>query len=278
MVDGWLIYNRDDYDKNRWFADRLAQGGRDCGLGLSLRFADELGPGGGALPAGGAPAFAVNRSRDWRIARMLERAGCRVFNPSETARVGNDKIESHALAARLGLPQVGMAVCRNDPESVARHGLGYPAVLKNPHGHGGSDVHMVRSEAELRARASAMPCERVLVQRVCGRPGEDVRVYVLGGRVLAAVRRFSNDDFRANLSLGGSAEYYEPCDRMREMVARLAGALCMDYAGVDFILDANGGPLFNEIEDAVGARSLYRLGGHDPTALFLRHIRSELGR
>ncbi len=271
MAEGWLLYCREDYEKNRWFAGELIARGSGLGLDIRLLIAGEedilrLSP----------PAFAVNRTRDWRLAAALEKRGCRVFNPSETARIGNDKFESHALAGRLGLPQVEYAASENKPERLAAQPLGYPVVLKNPYGHGGNEVFLARDEAELLALAAALPCERVLLEKLCGRPGVDVRAYVLGGEILASVRRESAGGFRANLSLGGSASYYDLNDAERELVARVAAALPMDYAGVDFILDEAGHFLLNEIEDAVGARALYRLGGVDVIHFLLQYVCGEL--
>lgn len=273
MAEGWLLYCREDYEKNRWFAGELMERGRGLGLDIRLLIAGEEN-----MAKLKPPAFAVNRTRDWRLAAALEKQGCRVFNPSETARIGNDKLESHALAARLGLPQMKYVSCDNAPERLASQTLGYPVVLKNPYGHGGSEVFLARDECELLALAATLPCGRVLLERLCGQPGVDVRVYVLGGEILAAVRRESAGGFRANLSLGGSASYYDLNDAEREMVARVAAALRLDYAGVDFILDEAGHFLFNEIEDAVGARALYRLGGVDVIHFYLQHVCNELDK
>jgi gamma-F420-2:alpha-L-glutamate ligase len=280
MIEGWLIYNREDYEKNRPFADRFVEQAEQHGLALSLRFRDELCMGfrsGDAvvLPhlGGGAPAFAINRTRDFQLACCLEQAGCRVFNPSETVRVGNDKIASHLLAANLGLPQVDMAFCENTPQSIAQHGLAYPVVLKSPYGHGGSEVFLCRDEQELLNQACQIRSGKALVQRLCGKPGVDVRVYVLGNRVLRAVKRYSTNDFRANLSLGGSVEYYELNQAEKAMVERVLGSLTLDFAGIDFIMDAEGGLLFNEIEDVVGSRSPYQLDSVDVVSLYLDHIR-----
>lgn len=279
MIKGWLIYNREDYEKNRPFADQFLEQAECYGLALSLKFQDELCAGlhdGGAVVqpqgSGTVPAFAINRSRDYLLSCCLEQAGCRVFNPSETVRIGNDKIASHLLAAKLGLPQVDMAFCANLPESIARHGLTYPVVLKSPDGHGGSEVSLAQNELELLDFARSLKSDKVLVQRLCGRPGVDVRVYVLGNKVLRAVKRYSGNDFRANLSLGGSVDYYELSSDEMMLVERVLGALTLDFAGIDFIMDECGGLLFNELEDAVGSRSLYKLGGVDVVALYLNHI------
>lgn len=272
MLSGWLVYNREDYAKNSEFAGLIMERGGGFGLDIRLKFAGELQAGEGGMASEALPAFVINRTRDWLLGRGFEQCGRSVFNSPEVSRIGNDKIESHALAARLGLPQVAIHACRNRPEDVARHGLGYPVVLKNPHGHGGSEVFLARDEGELLAFASKLTCDCVLVQRLCGRPGADVRVYVMGGRILTAVRRHSSEDFRANLSLGGCVAPYELNERERGMAERIIDALWLDYAGIDFIFDADGGFLFNEIEDVVGSRSLYQLGLCDAAGLFAEYI------
>jgi gamma-F420-2:alpha-L-glutamate ligase len=284
MIEGWLLYTREDYAINRFFANNLIAGGAEHGLGIELRFTDEIHAGiQSGLPcvtaAAGAvsPAFVLNRARCWLLARCLELQGIRVFNTSEAARICNDKMESHLLAAKLGLPQVDMRFCPNTPEGLANHGLCYPVVIKNPYGHGGSEVALANGEEELLAAAARMSCDKVIVQRLSGRPGEDVRVYALGGEILTAVKRRAVSGFRANLSLGGAVEPYTLDDAGRRMAERLLQALWLDYAGIDFILDEKGGLLFNELEDAVGSRSLYRLGSHDAAGLYLDYISKTMG-
>lgn len=273
MREGLLLYNRADYEPNKAFADMLLGYAGRHGLALKLQFKEEAGE---HDTNAGAPSFVINRTRDFGIARAFERAGSRVFNSSEVSRICNDKIETHALAARLGLPQVDMEVCDNLPDSLHGQRLGYPVVVKNPSGHGGHEVFLAHNEEELLQYAGELPCSRVLLERLCGRPGVDVRIYILGGEILAAVRRSSASDFRANLSLGGKVEYHRLTQQEADMVGRVLAVLRLDYAGIDLIYGADGSPLFNEIEDAVGSRSLYQLGGFDTADLLLGHIKKEL--
>lgn len=278
MTSGWLIYNREDYEKNRSFADRFLTDCGKYGLGIELKFKEDIcilltGNVISASPNNGAkPSFVINRTRDWLLGKCFEQAGLKVFNTAEASRVCNNKMESHLLASRVGMPQVDMAFCANTPDGVICHGLGYPVVVKSPYGHGGGEVYLAHAEKEVLAYSSRMNCDRALIQRLCPRPGIDIRVYVLGGRVLAAVKRSSATDFRANLSLGGSIEPYLLNEQERGMVERILDALPLDYAGIDFILDKDGGLLFNEMEDVVGSRALYMLGGPDIAGLYMEHI------
>jgi RimK family alpha-L-glutamate ligase len=292
MLEGWLLYFREDYEKNRFFADKLIASGSEKGLYIKLIFAEEIylgimnphpltpspkGSGEGERIVIGAPPRTQNAEGHFPHFVINRTRGCRVFNSAEAARVCNDKMQSHLLAARLGLPQVDMAFCRNAPEELTHHGLGYPVVLKSPYGHSGSEVFLVNNKAELVQAASKLKCERVIIQHLCGRPGEDVRVYVLGGKILAAVKRRAETGFRANLSLGGGVEPYELNAEGREMVECVTRALWLDYAGIDFLVGSDGALLFNELEDAVGSRSLYTLGSQDAAALYAGYISETLG-
>lgn len=271
MTQGWLLYTRAEYLRNRPFADQFVHMGEAYGLDVTLRLIEEL-----ALPlVGPPPQFVINRTRDAVLASLLETLGCRVFNPSATALCGNDKAHGLALAHRLGLPTLPAALCANVPAALVRHGLAYPVVVKDPLGHGGTGVFLARDENALLSSALRIPSARVLVQQLCDEPGVDVRFYVLGGKVLMAVRRSSRTDFRANVSLGGTAELYEPTVEERELVEHVCDALTLDYAGVDFL--RHGGALcFNEIEDMVGSRALFQLG-HNPVPDYLGHIACEMG-
>ncbi len=271
MKRGWLLYSREEYLRNRPFADLFVHMGGAYGLDVALKLSEEL-----TLPLGGwaQPEFVINRTRDAGLAALLQAMGCRVFNPAATALCGNDKAHGLALARRLGLPVLPSALCTNSPEALVRHGLGYPVVAKDPAGHGGSAVFLARDEDALLGCALRIPGNRVLVQRLSDEPGVDVRFYVIGGQPLKSVRRSSRTDFRANVSLGGTAELYEPTKQELDMVYRVCGALTLDYAGVDFI--RHGGALcFNELEDMVGSRALFQLG-HNPVPDFLAHIQRVL--
>ena len=281
MVRGWLLYRREDIDRNRRFADWFVEAGPEFGFEISLRLVDELTL---QLPACGMargageplPAFALTRSRDGLVSTFLEGEGCRVFNTAAVTVAANDKMRSHLLAHRLGLPQVDMAFVPNDPAALAAQPLGWPVVAKHPGGHGGGQVVLVHTAEELWSAAASFGGERVLLQRLCAQPGVDLRVYVLGDRVLQAVCRTAAEGFRANLSLGGRAEAVATPPSVVRMVEEICRALPLDYAGIDFLPDGQGGWLFNEIEDAVGSRALYELGGFDVVRLYLAHVRDTL--
>ena len=82
----------------------------------------------------------------------------------------------------------------------------------------------------------------------------------------------SEEAFRANFSLGGTASLITPTREERFMATELAEALPSDFIGIDIIYDKGGSPVFNEIEDAVGSRMLYTYTDIDIIKQFAEHI------
>ncbi|MDO5852996.1 MAG: ATP-grasp domain-containing protein [Thermoplasmata archaeon] len=251
----WIVYAREDLDANRFFAERLAEGAGENGMDARIVLADSL--------PDGVPDLAVNRSRDWGLGRRLEDAGAVVSNPPEVSRICNDKLLTYRLAEDLGIPFL--------PVSVPGEPLppGPPWVVKPRGGHGGEGVRLARCEGDLD------PSEHDVIQSMAGDPGRDMRVYVLGGKVLAAVMRSNDGDFRANVKQGGSAELCGVPPDAAEAVEKICARLGPDLVGIDFVF--SGGKAFlNEAEDAVGTRSLYSLTDLDPARLLLGHLHSKM--
>ena len=265
-MNGWLIYDRAGAEKNAWFINRLMERAKTCGLDLQLKFSHEL-------DWNEIPPFAIVRTIDPALNGALETRGVRVFNNSRTAMIANDKWETYQLAKTLGIPVM--------PTALVEEGLGavpYPCVLKSRDGHGGAEVFLVndREEAQRRLRELQALEKSCILQKKCAHTGRDVRVYVIGGEIVAAVLRSSDRDFRSNFSLGGKVEVFMPTLEQRKIVKTLHEYLRTDYVGVDFIEDESGWAL-NEIEDSAGARMLYSCTDIDIIETFVSYIAYEMG-
>ena len=143
--------------------------------------------------------------------------------------------------------------------------------MKSCLGHGGSEVFKADTEDGVASVRDSLRDRKPIVQEMAGTPGRDMRVYILGGRILATVMRSCDTDFRANHSLGGHAELCEPPEEAIDIVRRILPELLPDFVGVDFVFGREGVYL-NEIEDAVGTRMLYELTDLDPARLYMEYI------
>lgn len=268
MKKGVLLYTPDDAKKNRWFIDSLIKAGRDRDLSITL-----------CVSPSDIPEdidFAINRSRSSLITDILEERGIDVFNNSFVTEVTGDKWDTYCcLKSRVPMADTKPA-SKKCP-------MDFPCIVKPRHGHGGRDIFLAENEKEY-SHALDIICSReytdftgklffeeAIVQRVLD-PGKDLRVYVLGNKILAAVLRTNDKDFRSNYSLGGHAETVEPDNEILSIIDKLCTLFNFDFAGIDFIFDG-GRPVLNEIEDAVGSRMLYSLiPDIEIPKLFIDHI------
>ena len=199
--------------------------------------------------------FVINRTNDYKIAEYFESRGIRVFNPSSLSKIANDKQKCYEFMKENGI------------EIMPINYKGVPAVKKKIDGHGGIDVYMLDK---------AEPFEDGYVyQKPCDTLGRDVRVWLIGGKIIASILRSSDTDFRSNFCLGGKASEYTLTDDDRALVYKIADLLDYDYIGIDFIFN-NGRLVFNEIEDTVGARMVYSLTDIDIISLYCDYIKEEL--
>lgn len=258
MTRCWILYERDDLAVNGFFAGRLLEHATDLGMCARIVTSDDI--------PDGVPDALINRSRDWRLARAFEERGTVVFNDSETSRICNDKYETYRMADSIRVPHL--------PISLPGEALppGPPWVVKSRTGHGGTQVFKAGSDDEVRRLCGRM--ESPLVQTF-GTPGRDMRAYVLDGRIIAAVLRSSETDFRANYKLGGDASLCDVPEEARTIVEKVCDRLRPDFIGIDFVFD-EGRAVLNEIEDAVGTRMLYSLTSLDAAALLAEHVHSKM--
>lgn len=274
-MTGWLIYDENGYDRNRWFADRLAQhlGCRTI-IVQRLEFGVENGiyyKYEGKLIK--RPDYAVQRSIYPLLSQTLEWDGVRVFNSAGVCEICNDKRKTHLLACKLGIPTAKTAFSDKKLINIPQ----MPFVLKSAAGHGGSEVFMVQNEQQFRYAVDFINEDGILFQRPVSDAGIDKRVYVMGDKILASVERRAKNGFKSNFSLGGSAELSEVSAEEREIVFKMINKLRPDFVGIDFIYD-EGRPFLNEVEDIVGTRMLYELTDIDSAENYAQYILTEMNK
>ena len=254
---GWLIYEEENIQRNQAFIGFFMEGAKERQIDLKLITTREIALGvqkGLLFVLPQAPDFAVMRCMRPDLSRHLEAMGVKVFNNAHVSEICNDKQKTHRFFIENHLPCMDTAFVRPDCPS---HPFRYPVVVKASGGCGGRQVYLCENEATYLARLAAIAPDTAVVQPLCDTPGRDVRAYVLGGKMIQAMERYSDGDFRSNFGLHGTARPTQLTPEMTVMVEKIAALLKPDLVGVDFIVH-QGKPLLNEIEDAVGTRMLYQ--------------------
>jgi [lysine-biosynthesis-protein LysW]--L-2-aminoadipate ligase len=204
------------------------------------------------LPYSGALIREISHTRNAYLARLLESAGLPVVNRAEVVDTCGDKLRTTLVLRRAGVPIPRAVVAFGDaPALEALDRLGYPAVIKPVIGSWGRLGARVRDrdEAEqILEHRAALPGPQhrlAFIQEYVDKPGRDIKAYVMGGTVVAAIYKRSTS-WRTNTARGGIAE---PCPLtcdLVEIVRRAAHAVGGGVLGVD-VFEAPDGLLVNEI-------------------------------
>jgi len=245
-LKGYVYYSEAESKRNRAFIDDLITESERIGIELQLLVDDEK-------PNSDAD-FILFRDRNPLRAATFEMEGFRVFNQAKVNRIANDKLRTFELAALLGVPVVPTRWIRTIEEIDS-----YPCVLKTVDGHGGNEVFLCTSAADAKLFFTKFHDRKLIAQPFIESGARDVRVFMIGNDVVGAVKRTGNGSFKSNYTLGGSVEKYMLSSWQEKDVKTISRAIKSDYVGIDFILLPDGRWMLNEIEDPVGARSLYAM-------------------
>ncbi|MFC2948489.1 ATP-grasp domain-containing protein [Virgibacillus sediminis] len=217
------------------------------------------------------PDYVVFADKDIYLARQLELLGVRVFNSAEAIERSDDKIASYQRLASQNLPIpktiispkiFSSGTIEEEIIHTAGRELGFPMILKEAYGSFGEQVYLVSNEAELYEKANALAGKAFMFQQFIKTSyGTDLRLHVVGNRIAAAMKRKSANDFRANITAGGTMEAYQPTEEEAELAIMAAKCIGADIAGVDLLLGPGGKPLICEINSNAHIRNMYDCTG-----------------
>ncbi|MCA8911015.1 MAG: 30S ribosomal protein S6--L-glutamate ligase [Planctomycetes bacterium] len=195
------------------------------------------------------------------IVRQFEMMGSYSMNASQAIVRSGDKLRSLQLLSRknVDLPKTGFAHNLLGKDDVIKLVGGPPLVIKLLQGSQGAGVVLAPTQKAAEAVISAFQQlhANFLVQEfVAEAEGHDIRAFVVGGKVVAAMERSAPPgDFRSNLHRGGSAKKIKLSKHEREVAKAAAKAMNLNIAGVDLIR-AKRGPLVLEVNSSPGLEGI----------------------
>lgn len=209
----------------------------------------------------------------FEIYRALELGSAPVINRLEAMLAAQDKFRTSLLLARAGISTP--AVCVAQEPAAARAGLARfgRAVSKPIHGSLGEGIELICDDRAGRRRLEELieRCGSVYLQRYVEHGGRDVRAFVVGGRVVAAIERIAPaGEFRTNVSVGGEAVPIALDDEGAELAIRAALTLGLDWAGVDLAYGPTG-PTVIEVNGSPNWEGIRRATGEDMAEAIARH-------
>lgn len=202
------------------------------------------------------------------VLRQFEVMGTWPLNESVAIGRSRDKLRSMQLLARdgIGLPVTTFAHDPKNTEEVVKLAGGAPMVIKLLEGTQGLGVVLADTNRSAKSVIEAFRATdtNILVQEFIKEAGgSDIRAFVVGGRVIAAMKRQGAEgEFRSNLHRGGSASLIKLSPEERSTAVRAAKSMGLNVCGVD-MLRANHGAVVMEVNSSPGLEGVEKATGID---------------
>lgn len=211
------------------------------------------------------------------VLRQFEMQG--VFPLNESVGIGRsrDKLRSMQLLARdgIGLPVTTFAHDPRQTDEVLKLAGGAPVVIKLLEGTQGIGVVLADTDRSAKSVVEAFRGAGVnilLQEFIKEAGGTDIRAIVVGGKVVAAMKRTGAEgEFRSNLHRGGSAQVIKLSPEERSTAIRSAKAMGLNVCGVD-MLRSNHGPVVMEVNSSPGLEGVERATGLDIATKIIEYI------
>jgi ribosomal protein S6--L-glutamate ligase len=209
--------------------------------------------------------------------RAFQKMGAIVLNEGDGIESSRDKLRASQMMNEVGIPipiTASVATWQGTRRAVARVG-GAPCVIKTHEGTHGSGVFLAHTEQQARQLVYQM-LERGLTplvqEYIRESHGQDIRAFVVGGKVVASMRRKAKgSEFRSNFHLGGEVERLEISEKYAEIACKAANMLGLQIAGVD-MLESERGPLVLEVNSSPGLEGIEAASGVNVASRIIANV------
>jgi ribosomal protein S6--L-glutamate ligase len=212
------------------------------------------------------------------IIKQFQLMGIPVINKYMPIARAKNKLRTLQMLTKNKIPVPPTIVIRRFEyldEAVRKVG-GYPVIVKTPFGTEGREVVIIESRRSLYSALDILWRQSfsgiLLIQEyVAEAAGSDYRAFVVGDKVVAAMKRTAKSgDFRSNLSLGGNAVSVKLTEQEESLAIKATKVLGLDICGVDILRSAKG-PVIMEMNANPGLIGITKITGVDVSAGIIRY-------
>lgn len=215
------------------------------------------------------------------VLRQFEMMGIYTINQSVALTRSRDKLRAIQLLSKkgIGLPTTGFAHSPDHIDDLINMVGGTPLVIKLLEGTQGVGVVLAETRQAAESVIEAflnMKAHFVVQEYIKEAQGADIRCFVVGGKVVSAMKRQAKPgEFRSNLHRGGEASLVKITAEERDMAIRAAKIIGLNVAGVD-LLRSQRGPLVMEVNSSPGLEGIEAASGKDIAAMIIRFIEANV--
>lgn len=287
MKKCWVIYNGSlTSDKFRDQAELLAEAAEKAGVRADILKNYEVMMNINEKMAS-HPDFVVFLDKDILLATFLKNAGIPVFNDPAVIETCDNKAKQYIQLAKNEIPMPTTIIAPKVYPKFTIAGTGYyeqvleklglPMIIKEGHGSFGMKVYLIETEEAFFAKVDELRgVDYVFQEFIATSRGRDIRVNIVGGEIIAAMYRYSETDFRANITNGGIATVVELSEEQRTLAIRAAEAVGAEFAGVDLLFGQDDIPLVCEVNAAAHIRNIYNVTGINVADRMISYILGKL--
>lgn len=218
------------------------------------------------------------------IIRHFEKMGIPVINSSNSIDIVRDKFYTLLMLSDSNLPIPKTFLLKHpvNVELISKK-IKTPIILKTLSGMQGKGVFLANDKREFKnyidILSETAPSANLIIQEFIETSyGTDLRVFVIGGDVVACMKRSGSDgNFKANISGGGTGESYILDDEAKMIALEATRITGLDIAGVDLLFDKDGHYKICEINSSPGFKALNEASGTNIAHNILKYIKVKLG-
>lgn len=250
--------------------------GQSCELLTNVSAIDLLKTNGNNMPI-------LFFDKDILLAKNLEKCGYRCVNSSFVIETCDDKAKTYlALLNKVAMPKTFIAPFSyntvgytnlNFIDSIESQ-LNYPIVVKQTQGSFGEQVYLAQDRKQLIDIITNIGHSKIIFQEfIQSSFGKDVRVYVVGDRVVASALRTNQNDFRSNVASGGKMLSFNLSKEYEKVALEACRIIGADFAGVDLLI-SDKGPILCEVNSNAHFSAISDLTGVDVALSIVDHFLS----
>jgi len=232
-------------------------------------------------PISRAPCPIIFLDKDILLAKYLEAQGHRLFNSASCVEICDDKALTALHCRRLPMPRTYLPpmTFKNLTPDLSylsnAEALGFPVVVKERRGSLGEQVWLAHNADELKALTEKYWKNDLIYQEFVNPSisapdslggkisSQDLRIYIVGGKITGAIKRSNDRDFRANYHLGGAAVPHEPDEKESALALAAAETVGAAFCGVDILMrgeerllcEINSGASFSLLDKTLGTNT-----------------------
>lgn len=289
-MKAWLVVNGFlQTQKFQEIHEWLCQSGRKHQIDITMKTNEELlveckRTEAGILQEKEQVDFVLFWDKDIRLARMLEALGYIVVNSSQAIENCDDKGLTHQILSSHHIPMPGTILAPMTYPNIGYSNLdfldkiireiGLPLVIKENFGSFGAQVYLCHKREEAYRKTKELEGKAILFQEFIAQTnGRDVRLQVVGDKVIAAMERKAKaGDFRANITNGGTMKPYHPTPLEEKLAVDSCKYLGADFAGVDLLFGEGGEPLVCEVNSNAHFKNIYDCTGVNAADKIMEYI------